>query len=130
MAEGFDWQLNAAEHCSSCHNTVVTHCGREVLLLCCGPAGAPVEGLDWQRITAEHPGGLRDMIAGTNQFAVQHQPGTYTDDSQMAFALAKSLVGGDQHACVPDSEGQSSLLAEPLVCVYQSKTSPVLGMGC
>ena len=48
------------------------------------------------------------MISRTDQFAVQHS-GTYTDDSQMAFALAKSLVGGEQHACVPHSEGQSAV---------------------
>ena len=58
------------------------------------------------------------MVSGTNQFAVQHQPGTYTDDSQMAFALAKSLVGGDQHACVLHSKGQLPLLAKALVHLY------------
>ena len=58
------------------------------------------------------------MISGTNQFAVQHQPGTYTDDSQMAFALAKSLVGGHHHARVLHSRGHLPLLAEALVHMY------------
>ena len=116
-----------------------------------------MEGFDWQRIAAKHPGGLRDMTSGTNQFAVQHQPGTYTDDSQMAFALAKSLVGGwrpmqvqamhagnssegaqvnlqawlqSQHACLPHGKGPSPLLAEPLVRAYSSKMSAVLSLGC
>ena len=48
------------------------------------PSGAPEEFDSWQRILARHPdGGLTDW-PGTGKF---------TDDTQMALALARSLVG-------------------------------------
>ncbi|KAG2445149.1 hypothetical protein HYH02_008617 [Chlamydomonas schloesseri] len=56
----------------------------------CGDVlGAAVEGWDVERIRAAAPDGLRNFIMGTDR-----GDGCYTDDTQMAIALARSLVAG------------------------------------
>ncbi|KAG2439556.1 hypothetical protein HXX76_004909 [Chlamydomonas incerta] len=54
----------------------------------CGDVlGAAVEGWDDARIRAAAPDGLQSFVMGTNR-----GDGCYTDDTQMAIALARSLV--------------------------------------
>jgi len=51
--------------------------------------GAPLEMLARAEVRARFPGGLRELIGGG---VFGWAPGAYTDDTQMALALARSLI--------------------------------------
>ncbi len=60
--------------------------------LMCGDAlGAPLEFHSHEELEAQHPGGIRGMVAGWG-FGADLLPGDITDDSEMAITLLRSLV--------------------------------------
>lgn len=78
----------------------------------CGDAlGSLVEFQTPQQIAAAHPDGVRDLVDGGPFTLIAGQP---TDDSELALALARTLVGADRyHAEAAWSAYEQWLLSRP-----------------